>query len=149
MIVLLAASAIYMSALQAGIAGPTDAFRGCLRDAATKAKSEKVTGDAIEAYLKHACTPQMGTLTDALVAFRIKNGMTRKAAASDAAMTVDDYVATPSDNYKFMVNMDAKQASAAAAAVAVKAAPAAAAKPAMLAAPTVTPAAAPSQPPKP
>lgn len=138
MIALLAASAIYMSALQAGIAGPTDAFRGCLREAATKAKSEKVTSDGIEAYLKKSCTTQMGTLTDALVAFRMKNGMARKAAAADAAMTVDDYVSTPADNYKFMTNMDAKQASATAAPSATTTAK-----------PVVTPASAPSQPPKP
>ncbi|HEV2596568.1 MAG TPA: hypothetical protein VGU01_15360 [Sphingomicrobium sp.] len=142
MIALLAATAIYMSALQAGIAVPTDAFRGCLRDAATKAKSEKVAGDGIETYLKKSCTAQMSTLSEALVAFRMKNGMTRKAAADDAAMTVDDYVSTPADNYKFMSSMDAKQASAAATSPAA-AAPTAAVKPA------VTPAAAPSQPPKP
>lgn len=139
MIALLAASAIYMSALQAGIAAPTDAFRGCLREAVTKAKSEKVTGDGIEAYLKKACTGQMSTLTEALVAFRMKNGMSRKAASSDAAMTVDDYVATPSDNYKFMASQDAKSSPAAPAAPA----PGTAAKAVM------TPAAAPSQPPKP
>jgi hypothetical protein len=135
MIALLAASAIYMSATQAAIAAPTDAFRGCLRDAASKAKSEKVAGDAIEDYLKKACTAQMGTLTDALVAFRMKNGMTKKAATSDASMTVDDYVATPADNYKFMASQDVKAAPAAPAV--------AAAKPAV-----VTPAAA-TQPPKP
>ncbi|HEX8840231.1 MAG TPA: hypothetical protein VF750_07160 [Sphingomicrobium sp.] len=134
MIALLAASAISLTALQAGIAAPTDAFRGCLREAATKAKSEKVGGDGIEAYLKAACTAQMGTLTDALVAFRMKNGMTKKAATSDAAMTVDDYVATPADNYKFMASQDAKPAAAAPAASAAK--------------PVVTPAAA-TQPPKP
>lgn len=138
MIALLAASAIYMSATQAAIAAPTDAFRGCLREAATKAKSEKVSGDAIEAYLKNACTAQMGTLTEALIGFRMKNGMTRKAAASDAAMTVDDYISTPADNYKFMANMDAKQAAPA---------PAPAAKAAVT--PAAAPATPPSQPPKP
>jgi len=110
MIALLVASAINLAALQASIAAPTDAFRGCLRDAATKAKSEKVPGDGIEAYLKKACTVQMGSLKEALVAFRMKNGMSRKAAGDDAEMTVDDYVSTPADNYKFMANMDAKPA---------------------------------------
>ena len=57
----------------------------------------------------------MGTLKDELIAFRIKNGMTRKAAASDADMTVDDYVATPSDNYRFVANMDAPKGAAPAA----------------------------------
>lgn len=115
MIALVAASVLYMSALQAGIAGPTDAFRACLRAAATKAKSEKVTADGIEAYLKNACTPQMGTLSEVLIAFRMKNGMSRKAAVSDAAMTVDDYISTPADNYKFMAEQNApkvQQASA-------------------------------------
>ena len=32
----------------------------------------------------------------------MKNGMAKKAADDDAEMTVDDYVATPADNYKFM-----------------------------------------------
>lgn len=148
MIVLLAASALYMSALQAGIAEPTNAFRGCLREAATKAKSEKVPADKIETYLKTACTPQMSTLNEALIAFRMKNGMTRKAAASDATMTVDDYVSTPADNYKFAFAQDSKSAPAASAPVV--AAPVAAAsttKPAVMTpASATTPA--PGQPPK-
>ena len=95
MIALVGASAIFLTAMQASISGPTDSFRGCLREATTKARSDKVAADGIEAYLRNACTAQMGSLKDALVAFRMKNGMTRKAAASDAEMTVDDYVATP------------------------------------------------------
>ena len=127
MIALLVASAINLAALQASIAAPTGAFRGCLRDAATKAKSEKVPGDGIEAYLKKACTVQMGSLKEALVAFRMKNGMSRKAAGDDAEMTVDDYVSTPADNYKFMVKQNAP-------------------KPSATATPPVTPAAAPAKP---
>ena len=128
MIAVLAATAINLIAMQATISGPTDAFRGCLREAASKAKSEKVPGDGIEAYLKNACTAQMGTLKGALIAFRMKNGMARKAASSDADMTVDDYVATPADNYKFMADAATKSAAPAT--------------------PVVTPAAA-TQPPKP
>jgi hypothetical protein len=138
MIALLGASALVLAGLQATIAAPTSAFRGCLHDAASKATSDKVSADTIETYLRGACTVQMGSLKDALVAFRMKNGMTRKAADSDAEMTIDDYVSTPADNYKFMASQNAKAA-----------APAAPAKPA-----TVTPAAAPAkpaspQPPKP
>ena len=132
MIALLVASAINLTALQATIAAPTSAFRGCLRDAAAKAKGEKVGGDAIEAYLRSACTGQMGTLKQALIDFRLKNGMTRKAAASDADMTVDDYVATPVDNYKFMADMDKSKTQAPASAT-----------------PAPTPASVPTQPPKP
>jgi hypothetical protein len=131
MIALLVASAINLAALQATIAAPTDELRGCLRDAAAKAKTEKVPGDGIEAYLKNACTSQVGTLKQALVAFRMKNGMTRKAAADDADMTVDDYVSTPADNYKFLANMNAPKPPAPAVTTA---------------APIVTPAAAPATP---
>lgn len=142
MIALVAASVLYMSALQAGIAGPTDSFRSCLRAAATKAKSEKVTAEGIEVYLKNACTPQMGALNEVLIAFRMKNGMTRKAAISDAAMTVDDYISTPADNYKFIVGQEAKEA------VATPAAPSPAATPKPAVTPAAAPAAPPSQPPK-
>ena len=112
MIALLIASAINVAGLQATIAAPTTAFRGCLREAAEKAKSEKVTGDGIEAYLRSACSAKMGTLKNALIDFRLKNGMSRKAAASDADMTVEDYIATPADNYKFMADLDKPKAAA-------------------------------------
>ena len=134
MIALLISSAINLTGIQAAIAAPTTAFRGCLRDAAVKAKTEKVTGDGIEAYLRNACTGQMGTLKDALIAFRLKNGMTRKAASSDADMTIDDYVSTPVDNYKFMADLEKPKAAPPAAPTAT---------------PAPTPAAAPSQPPRP
>ena len=143
MIILLGASALYMSALQAGIAGPTTSFRGCLREAVAKAKTEKVPADGIEAYLKKACTAQMGSLDEALIAFRMKNGMTRKAAASDAAMTVDDYISTPADNYKFTAGQDAKMAAATAAP------PAAAPTAKSIVTPASAPATPASQPPKP
>ncbi len=106
MIGLLSASAITLAALQASINAPTDAFRGCLREATAKAGNDHVAPDAIEAYLRGACTVQMQSLRGALVAFRLKNGMAKKAAADDAAMTVDDYVATPVENFKFMSTLN-------------------------------------------
>ena len=109
MIVLLGASALALAALQASMAAPTSAFRGCLHEATARATSEKVSADTIEDYLRKACTVQMGSLRDALIAFRVKNGMSKKAASDDAAMTIDDYVATPSDNYKFMAQQNAPQ----------------------------------------
>ena len=106
MILLLGASALSLAALQASINAPTEAFRGCLRQAVAKATTEKVAADAIDPYLRNACSVQMGSLKSAVVAFRVKNGMSKKAAADDADMTVEDYVATPVDNYKFMATMN-------------------------------------------
>ena len=127
MIGLLGASALTLTGLQASIAAPTTAFRGCIHDAAAKAVSDKVGADTIETYLRSACTVQMGALKDALVAFRLKNGMGKKAASDDAEMTIDDYVSTPADNYKFMITQNAP-------------------KPAAVTTPAVTPAAAPAKP---
>ena len=107
MIILLSASVIGLAALQVSINAPTTEFRGCLREATAKASSEKVAPDAIEAYLRGACTVQAQSLRSALIAFRLKNGMAKKAAADDAAMTVDDYVATPVENFKFLSTTNA------------------------------------------
>jgi hypothetical protein len=132
MIALLAGSAIYLTALQATLSAPRDAFRACLRDASAKATSEKVGADAFEAYLRNSCSGQLGSLKSAVMAFDMKNGMPRKTAASDADSTVDDYIASPVDNYKFMMSMNAPASQAASP------------KP-----PAPTPASVSSQPPKP
>jgi hypothetical protein len=107
MIALLGASAITLAALQASINAPTDAFRSCLKEASAKATGEKVAANAFEAYARAACTSESGALKAAVVAFRKKNGMGAKAAAADADMTIDDYVATSVDKYSFMAEMNA------------------------------------------
>jgi hypothetical protein len=149
MIGLLIASAINLAGLQASITAPTTAFRSCLREAAAKAKTDKVTGDGIEAYLRNACTGSMGSLKEALIEFRLKNGMTRKAAASDAEMTVNDYVSTPADNYKFMASQDAPKSAPAASSATSASTPKPQAPAVSSITPAPTPASAPSQPPKP
>ena len=116
MIALVGASALYLIALQASIAAPTQTFRACLKDAGGKATTEKVAPDAYEAYIRNACSAQLGALRSAVISFRMKNGMARKAAADDADMTVDDYVGTSVDNYKFMADYNAPQKPAVAAA---------------------------------
>jgi hypothetical protein len=125
MIALVGASALYLIALQASIAAPTQTFRACLKEAGGRATAEKVAPDAYEAYIRKACSTQLGALRSAVISFRMKNGMARNAAANDADMTVDDYVGTSVDNYKFMADYNAPQ------------------KPAVAAAPQATPAATP------
>jgi hypothetical protein len=129
MIVMLAASSVLLTMLQASINAPTTAFRGCLREAAAKATAEKVSPDAIDDYLKAQCTAQMASLRGALVAFRIKNGMARKTAAADAEMTIEDYLAAPADRYRFTAELNAKPPEPAKAPAAAQATPAAASKP--------------------
>src|SRR5687768_887005 len=114
MIALLGATAITLTALQATINAPTDAFRACLREASTKATAEKVGVDAIDGYLRGACSVQMDSLKSAVVAFRVKNGMAKASAREDAEMTVEDYLAAPIDKYKFMVELNTPKPQAAA-----------------------------------
>jgi len=140
MIALIAASAIYMVASQAAVAGQTNAYKDCLKATAAKAKNEKVGVDAYEAYARNACATQITALRDALIAFEMKNGgMSRKAATEDADMTADDYLASSVDKYKFFAGVDSENAAAVAAS---KAPPPPATPPA-----AATPASAP-QPPK-
>ena len=107
MIALLSVSAVTLAALQASINAPTEAFRGCLKEASAKATSEKVPADSIDAYLRNACSGKLSALESAVISFRVKNGMNRKSAAADAAMTIDDYVGTSVDKYQFMATLNA------------------------------------------
>lgn len=129
MIALLGATAITLTALQATINAPTQAFRSCLREASAKANGEKVAPDAIEQYLRTACTVQMDSLKSAVVAFRTKNGMARNAAREDADLTVEDYLAAPVDKYKFMATVNAPPRQPAAPATPAKVAASAPAQP--------------------
>jgi len=97
-----------------------------------KAATEKVSGDAYEAWVRDACVGQLAALRNAIIAFNVKNGMSRKDAASDADLTVDDYVASSVDHYKFMAEVNKPQPAAQAAAPPPT--------------PAATPAAAPQQP---
>jgi hypothetical protein len=133
MLALIAVPAIYLTALQAVINVPRDAFRTCLKQSSAKATSEKVAGNAYEAWVRNACAPQLSTLRTAIIGFNVKNGMARKDAASDADLTVDDYLASSVDTYRYVAESSTSPS-----------AQQAAAPPAT---PPVTPAAAP-QPPK-
>jgi hypothetical protein len=127
MIALVAASAIYLTGLQAAINAPRDEFRACLKQTGAKATSEKVAADVYETYLRAACSGQLSSLRSALIGFSMKNGMARKQASSDADMTVDDYISSSVDHYKFMADVNGPPKPATAApAPAAQATPAAA-----------------------
>jgi hypothetical protein len=123
MIPLIAASAMFLAASQAAVAAPTNAYKDCLKQASIQAKKTKVAGDAYEAFTRNACSAQIAGLRNALIAFEVKNGTKRKDAATDADMTVDDYLASSVDNYKFLTGVDAENAKAEADAKARAAAP--------------------------
>jgi hypothetical protein len=100
MIALLAASAVYLTGLQATIDTPRQAFWACVKVQKSKAVDQKVGGDGFEAYLRNACSNEIQSLQSAIAVVDMKNGMTRKAATQDAASSINDYVSDPVDTYK-------------------------------------------------
>jgi len=126
MIALVGATAIYLIAGQAAINAPRTAFTACLKQADSKATSQKVAGDAYEAFVRNTCSAQLEALRSALVGFNLKNGMARRTATEDANMMIDDYLASSIDHYKFILstNEPPPKAAAPAAAPTVPATPA-------------------------
>lgn len=106
MIILLGASAIYLTALQASINAPREAFAACLKASVEKAAAQKVAGDGYDAFVRTACSGQLDSLKSAVVSFDMKNKMSKKDAASDAESMIDDFVSGSADHYRYMNKSD-------------------------------------------
>ena len=129
MIILLAASSITLTALQASINAPREAFRTCLKESSAKAADEKVAADGYAAYIRNACSGQLGSFKGAVVKFDMGNKMSKKAADQDAESMVSDFVGSALDHYKYMVGSTAPAKQDASAPKAVTPAPTPAAEP--------------------
>ena len=101
MIVLVAASVVFLTASQAVINGPRDAFKSCLKEASGKAANEKVAADAYQGYIRSACAPQLGAFKGAVIKFDMGNKMSRKASDEDADSMIADFMGSALDNYKY------------------------------------------------
>ena len=115
MIVLLAASSITLTALQASINAPREAFRTCLKEATSKASNDKVAADAYGAYVRAACSNELGSFKGAVVKFDMGNKMSKKSSDEDAESMIADFVDSSLERYKYVTggNEPAKQAAAA------------------------------------
>ena len=118
MIILLAASSITLTALQASINAPRDAFQSCLKQATGKASNDKVAADGYEAYVRSACTAELGSFKSATVSFDMKNKMSKKDAGEDADAMISDFVSSALDHYKYLTAGGAKKQEASAPATA-------------------------------
>lgn len=115
MIVLLAASSIILTALQASINAPRDAFRNCLKEATSKASNDKVAADAYSAYVRAACGNEVGSFKSAVVKFDMGNKMSRKASDEDAESMIADFLDSSLERYKYVTGGGSAQRQAAAA----------------------------------
>ena len=103
MISLMVASAIGLTALQAGIDGPRKNFVACLRSAFDTALTQKVAVPDYGAYVIRTCQAPAGSLRSVLVGFDVKNGIKRTQASADAQLQIDDYVAMSTEKYESKV----------------------------------------------
>ena len=102
MILLVAVSAISLTGLQATINAPRQAFTACLKEASSKASGEKVGVDGFEAYVRNACSAELGSFKGAVVRFDMGNKMSRKASDEDADAMIGDFMSSSVDRYKYV-----------------------------------------------
>lgn len=89
--------------VQAGSADDRKAYVSCLSDAVASAKSANVGVDGFKDYAHKTCATIEQSFKSKLVSFNVKNGMSKKTAADDAALQLDDYVYTAEERYRYAV----------------------------------------------
>lgn len=100
MITMVIAAAMMM---QAGMAESRGAYASCLKDAVSSAKGAKVAADAFKDYAHKTCAAVEGDLKAKMISFNVKNGMSKKAAADDADVQLDDYVYSYDETYRYSI----------------------------------------------
>jgi len=95
-------AAALMMMMQAASADRS-AYVTCLKDAVVSAKNANVSVDAFKVYAHKTCASVEEGLKSKLVTFNVKNGMSKKAAAEDAQLQLEDYVFTAEDKYRYSV----------------------------------------------
>lgn len=89
--------------VQAASAESRSAYVSCLREAVVSAKGANITVDGFKAYARQTCASVEGGFKSKLVSFNVKNGMSKKMAADDADVQLDDYMYTAEEKYRYSV----------------------------------------------
>ena len=79
------------------------AYVSCLRDAVVSAKTAKIGVDGFKDYARKTCATVEDGFKSKLVSFNVKNGMSKKAAADDAEIQLEDYVYSVDEKYRYSV----------------------------------------------
>ena len=87
--------------VQGAPADSRTAFRNCLSDAVASAKSANVTADSFKDYALKSCATAESGFKSKLVSFNVKNGMSKKAAAEDAELQLEDYLYTYEEKFRY------------------------------------------------
>ena len=84
----------------AAINSQRDKYISCLDAAAATAKTQKMPADTFEPHLRQTCADAETSFKAALIAFDMKNKVSRKQATADAQLQADDFVISSVDQYK-------------------------------------------------
>lgn len=128
MISLLVASAVTLTAMQAGLDVPRKNFNDCLRSAHDAALAQKIAAPDYGAFILTTCAAQVDGLRSGLIGFDVKNGVRRTQASADAQAQIDDYIASAAEKYESRVAVAKPKKAPAPAAAAPAPTPAAAPK---------------------
>jgi len=79
------------------------AYVSCLKDAVTSAKGANIGVNAFKDYAHKTCAAIEQSFKAKLVAFNVKNGMSKKVAAEDADIQLEDYVYTAEERYRYLL----------------------------------------------
>jgi len=82
-------------------AAERSAYVACLKDAVASAKGAQVAPDGFKDYARRTCAAAEGGFKAKLVSFNVKNGMSKKAAADDAEIQLEDYIYTYEEKYRY------------------------------------------------
>src|SRR4249919_2404245 len=97
-------TAIFLAAMlqSAAINSQRDAYLACLKTNFEAAGKQKMPPASFEAFLRQNCATVETSFEASLVAFDVKNKVSRKQATSDAKAQVDDFVTSSVERYEIM-----------------------------------------------
>jgi len=75
-------------------------FADCLKQADSKAQTQKLAAEGFIAFAKTTCAGSQAPFESSLTSANISHGMSKKAAATDAADQIDSYYTERLENYK-------------------------------------------------
>jgi len=75
-------------------------FADCLKQADARAQNQKVAVEGFVDFARSACSTVADPFEASLTTVNVKNGMSKKSAAADAATQVKDYYLERLENYK-------------------------------------------------
>ena len=95
--IVIAAAMLFVAADQGSL---RRSFAECLKQANSEAKAQNLVPDGFVAFARTKCTGVADPFQSSLTSANVSHGMSKKAAASDAATQIDDYYSERLENYR-------------------------------------------------